>query len=267
MQKRERFLKALIYGNYGVGKTTLAASAIELPSMNNVVIINAERGDMSIDDIADLDAITVDDFKKLGQVHEYLRQHCIARDAGDIDRLRTMEATLRGVDEDAIETPRQYRTVMLDSLTELEAMCFAQLLGITASTRLDEETQSAEWGEYKKNNTMMLRVARAFRDLPMHVIFIAGEKYNQDESKRFKYTIDLTGQLAKKIQGFMDMVGYYTMCKPGDDAERRLFVTPSMRFDAKHRYQAFKGDHFDDPTLTSIMKEAGFLDEGGADLK
>jgi len=267
MQKRERYLKALIYGNYGVGKTTLAASAIELPSMNNVLIINAERGDLSIDHIEELDAITVDDFKKLGQVHEFLRQHCIARDAGDTQRLREMESTLRGVDVDEIGTPREYRTVMLDSLTEIESMCFAQLLGITTTTRLDEETQSAEWGEYKKNNTMMLRVVRAFRDLPMNVVFIAGEKYNQDETKRYKYTIDLTGQLAKKIQGFMDMVGYYTMCKPGDDAERRLFVTPSMRFDAKHRYQAFKGDYFDDPTLTSIMREAGFLDDKGVDLK
>jgi len=269
VQRRERYLKALIYGTYGVGKTTLACSALTVPSMCDVIIINAESGDLSVDHMERLDTITVKDFRRLGQINEFLKQHCNARDEENIEQLIAMEAHLRGVDPDDIKEPRQYRTVILDSLSELEAYCFNQLLGITDSTRLDEETQSAEWAEYKKNNTMILRVVRAFRDLPMNVIFTCGEKYTQDETKKFKYVPDMTGQLAKKVQGFMDMVGYYAMGKSGDDIQRRLYVMPSGtgRYDAKHRYQAYKGEHFTDPTIGSILQEVGLLNKDGTTLK
>jgi len=269
VQRRERYLKCLIYGNYGVGKTTLAASANFVPAMRNVIMINAESGDLSIEDHEDLDSITVTDFRRLGQINEFLKQHCAARDAGDTEKLIAMEANLRGVEIEEITEPRLYKTVILDSLSELEAYCFNQLLGVTDTTRLDEETQSAEFKEYKQNHTMMLRVVRAFRDLPMNVICTSGEAYNQDETKKYKYTPDLTGKLAKKIQGFFDMVGYYVQGKSGDKDERRLYVSPSPtgRYDAKHRYQTFKGDHFVNPTMATIVKEAGLLNLSGTALK
>ena len=238
--------------------------------MNNVIMINAEAGDLSVDSEDNLDAIRVTNFAALGRINEFLKQHCTARDAGDIDKLRTMEAHLRGVEESEITEPRQYRTVILDSLTELEAYCFEQLLGITDTTRLDEEVQGAEWGEYKKNNTMILRVVRAFRDLPMHVIFTCAEKYTQDETKKFKYTPDMTGKLSKKIQGFMDMVGYYVQGKGENETiQRRLYVMPSGtgKYDAKHRYQSFKKDHFVDPTIGSMLSEVGLLNKDGTALK
>ena len=93
--RRERYLKALIYGTYGVGKTTLAVSATEVPSMNNVIMVNAESGDLAVDEVENLDAITVQDFRTLGQIHEFLKQHCKARDDDNIEKLVTMEAALR----------------------------------------------------------------------------------------------------------------------------------------------------------------------------
>ena len=269
VQRRERYLKLLIYGTYGVGKTTLACSALKVPSMNNVIMINAEAGDLSVDQEKNLDAIVVQKFTTLGRINEYLKQHCKARDEGDKKFLIKSEALLRGVEESEIKTPRMYRTVILDSLSELEVYCMNQLLGITDSTRLDEETQSAEWTEYKKNNTMILRVVRAFRDLPMNVIFICAEKYNQDETKKYKYVPDMTGQLSKKIQGMMDMVGYYVQGKDGDQIQRRLYVMPSGngKWDAKHRYADFKDDHFVNPTIGMMLKEVGLLNKDGTALK
>ncbi len=268
-QRRERYLKMLIYGNYGVGKTTLACTAVNVSSMQDVVIVNAEAGDLSVSEFENLDEITVKDFRTLGRINEYLKQHCKARDEGNIDFLRESEANLRGCEEKDIKTPKQYNTVIIDSLTELEAYCFNQLLGITDTTRLDEDPQSAEWTEYKKNHTMMLRVVRAFRDLPMHVIFTAAEQFQQDESKRYKYSPDLTGKLSKKVQGFMDMVGYYAIGKEGDKTIRHLYVSPSPlgKYDAKHRYAAFKGEYFLDPTIKKILIETKLADKNGAPLK
>ncbi len=267
--RRERFLKMLVYGAAGVGKTTLSCSSLDVPSMKDVIMINAEAGDLSVDTMKDLDAITVTEFRELGRINEYLKQHCKARDEGDKKFLIASEANLRGVNESEIKKPRQYKTVIIDSLTELEAYCFNQLLGITDSTRLDEETQSSEWTEYKKNHTMILRVVRAFRDLPMHVIMTCAEQYSQDETKKFKYTPDLTGKLSKKVQGFFDMVGYYAQGKEGDKVQRRLYVMPSAlgKYDAKHRYQEFKSDHFIDPTIGTMLTKVGLLNKDGTALK
>jgi hypothetical protein len=267
-QRRERYLKLLIYGNFGVGKTYLAGSAAEVASMRDVLIINAEAGDLSLTAFEGIDEITVKDFKTLGQINEYLKQHCKAREEGDIERLKELESAVRGVDVEDIDKPRQYHTVIIDSLTELEAYCFNQLLGITDTTRLDEDPESAEWTEYKKNHTMMQRVVRAFRDLPMHVIFTASEQFQQDESKRYKYSPDLTGKLSKKIQGFMDMVGYLAIGKDGEKTIRRLYVSPSPtgKYDAKHRYQAFSGEFFLNPSIKKILFETKLADKDGVPL-
>jgi len=268
-QRRERYLKMLIYGNYGVGKTYLAGTATEVESMKDVLMINAEAGDLSLDAFEGVDAITVQDFRTLGRINEFLKQHCRARDEDDTATLAKLEASVRGIDVKDIKKPRKYYTVILDSLTELEAYCFNQLLGITDTTRLDEDPQSAEWTEYKKNHTMMLRVVRAFRDLPMHVIFTASEQFQQDESKRYKFSPDLTGKLSKKVQGFMDMVGYLAIGKEGDNTIRRLYVQPSPigKYDAKHRYSAFKSEFFLNPSIKKILIETGLADKNGAPLK
>jgi len=268
-QRRERYLKLLVYGNYGVGKTYLAGTASIVESMQDVLMINAEAGDLSLDGFENVDQITVRDFATLGRINEFLKQHCVARDAGDTERLKELESAVTGEEIEDIKEPKQYYTVILDSLTEIEAYCFNQLLGITDTTRLDEDPESAEWTEYKKNHTMMLRVVRAFRDLPMHVIFTASEQFQQDENKRYKFSPDLTGKLSKKIQGFMDMVGYLAIGKDGEKTIRRLYVSPSPvgKYDAKHRYSAFKGEFFLNPSIKSILYETGLANKDGTPIK
>lgn len=272
--KKARFLKLLVYGAPGVGKTTLAATSLDVKHMKDVILINAESGDQAldgdlIDNVDDIFTVTVTTFKLLSRVHEFLKAHCKARDEDDgpdIDALRRMQASLTGEDEADIDKPAQFKTVIIDSLTEVEAHCFNQLLGVTHNTRIDEETDTAEFKEYKQNNGMILRLVRNFRDLPMHVIFICAEQYDKDETNKFKYTPDMTGKLVKKIQGFMDMVGYLKLVRTDTAGEvRRLHVVPSAngKFDAKHRYQTFKGKHFDNPTLNDMLKKIGFVSGKG----
>lgn len=246
----------------GVGKTTLAGTSADVVLMRDILLINAEGGDLSIAD-KDIQEVGFDNFKALQPIHQFLQAHCRYRDNGDDEALRTLQDRVFAPLDDGGAAPlKRFRTVIVDSLTEVEARCMNQLLGITDRTRLDEESESAEWSEYKKNHTMMLRVVREFRDLPMHVIFICGRRYTTDETRKHKYSLDLTGQLALKVQGFVDMVGYYTQSSGEDNkVERRLYVMPSTdgRYDAKHRYSAFKGQYFKDPTIGSILNDVNLL--------
>lgn len=259
-QQRGRYHKWFIYGNYGCGKTTLAGTACEVDNMRDVLLINAEAGDQSVADM-DISVITVSTYKTLSKVKEYLSAHCKARDAGDIEKLRQMEGVLRGETLDDGVEPKKFQTVIIDTISEVESYCMYQLLGITDTTSLDEEVASPEWAEYKRSRSMMLRLIRGFRDLPMNVIFTCAEQYTQDETKKMKFAPQLTGRLSKDVQGFMDMVGYYQVGNARDDGSvpRRLSVIPSGKFDAKHRYPSFKGTHFDDPTVSKILDSIGFL--------
>ena len=265
VRHRQHYLKLLIYGAYGVGKTHLAASAADVPQMRDVILINAESGDLSIPDEWPVDGIPFGSYGDIQQVRNFLRKHCKQRDSNDIEGLRKTQAWLTGVEEEDVsdEDIRRYKTVVIDSLSEIEARCFNQVLGITDDTRLDAELDRVEWSDYGQKNTLMLRLIREFRDLPMHVIFTCGAKYTQDEQRKRGYTLDLTGQLANKAQGFVDMVGYYQSAVHEEQMVRRLNVQPSAdgRFDAKHRYSRFKGGFFMDPTIGTILSEVGLMQE------
>ena len=101
----------------------------------------------------------------------------------------------------------------------------------------------------------------------MHVIFTAAEQFQQDETKKYKYSPDLTGKLSKKIQGFMDMVGYLAIGKDGDKTIRRLYVSPTGKYDAKHRYAAFKDEYFHNPTVKNILVQTGLANKDGTPVK
>src|SRR3990167_6857462 len=83
VQRRRRHLKLMIYGNYGTGKTTLAGSSCEVSQMQDVLLINAESGDLSLDHMENLDLITVRDYRTLARILAYLLRYCLAGAAND----------------------------------------------------------------------------------------------------------------------------------------------------------------------------------------
>ncbi|KKK66256.1 hypothetical protein LCGC14_2965920 [marine sediment metagenome] len=262
-QDRERFLKMLVYGDYGVGKTYLAGTAADVPEMRDVLIINAESGDLTLDSdehsFDKIDVVTVQNYNQCSRVYEYLKLHSQFRLEGNDEKLRGLQDLLFA---DNIKDPkrlRKYCTVVVDSLTEVEAYCMNQLLGISDTTKLDDEVQSAEWSEYKKNHSMMQRMVRNFRNLPMHVIMTCARNYIQNEQKQMLFSPQMTGKLSGQIQGFMDMVGFLVLGATTEDGRipRRLYVQPTGKFAAKCRFSSFKGDHIDNPTIKVILDAVG----------
>lgn len=266
----DRYLKMLVYGPYGVGKSTLVGSAVDVASMRDVLFIDAESGDMVLEDNPrisspeNIEHVRVTNFLQVARVQEFLKSHCARRDANDIDGMRKVEAMLKGVPVEEIPTPRKFRTVIIDSLSEIEAYCMYGLLKVNEGdilTGASDEIDVARFDEFRKNNMMMQVLVRALRDLPMNVLFVCAQQYTQDELKRFHYGPQMTGKLAAQIQGFVDIVGFMKSGQPDERgiAPRRLFVQPIDRFDAKNRRPFFTGSFFDDPTMTTIMKGIGLV--------
>ena len=272
VRKGDRWLKILIYGRQGAGKTTLAGSAVDVSRMRDVLFINIESGDLTFEDnpriqnVDKLDQVEVNNFKQVAKIYEFLSSHCKFRDTDNQEKLRQYESWLKGCDPEDIKEPRKYRTVVIDSLTELEAYCMYGLLGIHGEfdiTQIDDDMKTAEFSEYKKNNNMVNLLVRAFRDLPMNVVIVAAQEYAQDELKRFHYTPALTGKLKTQVQGYFDIVGYLSRATPDDkgNAPTRLYIQPIGKFDAKNRRASYKESFFDDPTMSSIMKAVGLMQD------
>ena len=260
----ERFIKMMVYGEPGSGKSTLFASAVDVPHMNDVLYIDAEKGEMVLDEndriknADNIDRVRVSDFRTVASIQEFLKAHCIARDNNDEDKLRTLEAMAKGVEPSEIVKPRRYRTVIVDSLSEVNEFCMYQLLNLSTDMHLDlDDMDVAEWGEFRKSNQMMQLLTRAYRDLAMNVLFIASAQYSQDELKRKAFTPNMTGKLAGQVQGFMDVVGYLQTGKVPEgqaEAPRRLWVQPVGNFNAKNRRSVWKQAYFDNPVMQDIME-------------
>jgi hypothetical protein len=257
-----------VYGQPGAGKSTLMGSSVDVESMRDVLLIDAESGDLVLENnprikaSAEIEHVRVTNFYQAAQVLSFLRKHTERLVANDEDGLRKTEAWLKGVHPDEIVKPRRFKTVVIDSLTELEAYCMYGLMKVNEGDLLTgaaDEVNVARFDEFRKQNMMVQVLVRAFRDLPMHILFVCAQQYSKDETSRFHYGPAMTGKLASQIQGFVDIVGFL---RPGGvdetgKAPRRLYVQPIDKFDAKNRRASFKGAFFEDPTFTTIMKELG----------
>jgi hypothetical protein len=277
MQERDRWLKMIVYGKPGIGKTELCATAVDLPAMNDVLLLNADRGDMTIYESpriqhAELvNSVDVFDFKTAGHILNFLKAHCIQRDIGDIAKLKVLQAMSQGLDpKEGANIPddqvRRYKTVIIDSLSELDAYSSYAILGIDESVIMSEEVDTAGWPEFRKNLERMKFLIREYRNLPMNVLFTCGEKFSQDENKKYHYTLSLTGQLAAAVQGFVDIVGWLVPA-PATDSKpnpRRMWIdqvtgTGIPRYEAKNRRPSLKAPFLDDPTMATIMQGIGLV--------
>lgn len=259
--REERYLKFMVYGDFGVGKTYLAATAQDVPEMRNVLFIDAEAGDLTISWRDDIRVARVADFTALARIHDmFLVKHCSIRDkmAPGPERDKRIMELEQQFSEEEITEPRYYNTVVLDSLTEIQKYCMYQILGITADTTMDTDWVSAQIQDWGKLLEKMRLLVRSFRNLNMHVIFVAQLDEEQDHLKQYHRKPLFDGKLAKEITGFVDYLGYYVSF-PDEKGEttRRLYVTPGKTYKAKNRFRSFTGSYIENPTMHEIIQLSG----------
>jgi hypothetical protein len=269
-ETRSRWLKALFYGPPGGGKTTLTGSATNIEAMQDVLLITAEGGDIVFFDNdrvqhpENIDLLKLERIEQLQKVFEFLQHHIRARDTNNEAMLKKLQAQVFGVPEDQIDRVRRFRTVILDSLTDIEALNMNKILGTGDGFQVGDDFEAPGWTEFRKNNNTIQAVVRSFRNLDVHLLVICGQKWTQDEQKKFHYVPWLSGQLSVQIQSFVDLVGYHipSGADPQQPDLRRLYVQPlagGARFDAKCRGAAIKKAWYDNPTLEDIMKDFRLL--------
>lgn len=188
------YIKALIYGPSGAGKTTFAATAPK------PIFASSEKGLMSIRHLAP-QFMEINSLQDLKDLYNFLKNE-----------------------------KHEFETVVIDSITEINDIIKTEI-----ETRNKRNMQLQDWGILQKE---IKDILRKFRDLPMHIIFLAQETTEKDEEKIVKYLPSLNGKSATEIAYYMDTVGYCFIDKLGN---RKIGTMPNEKYLTKDRTNVIDG--------------------------
>jgi hypothetical protein len=252
----QRYLKLLVYGAPGVGKTTFAGSAQNVDDMRDVLFVDAESGSMSLAGQKDIDFVHVNSYQQVAKVYEFLKLHCGLRKKKDYDKLARLH------EQFGLSVDKEYNTVVIDSLTEVQKLVMYLIKGMEiGNVKLDampDYTQIQEWG---MGLEMLRTLIRSFRDLPMNVIFVAAEQFSEIQTGQIVRMPYFTGKLQFEVQGFLDVVGYMAsrteITEEGNAIEyRRLYLISGKTWQAKNRFASEGLSYIDDPTMQKLYENS-----------
>lgn len=242
-------LSMLVHANSKIGKTTLAATA-PLP----LVVLDAEGGWKWIRD----SPIMVQMYgrplvrKDWNPLREPPPQFDGTWDFCVVT-VRDWDTVKRTYDW-LTQSPHQFVSVIVDSITEIQRRCKANLVGT-------EQMKMQDWGVLL---SYMDSVIRGFRDLTLVqelsvrcVVFIA-----ETREKMGKYRPYMQGQIEVSLPYWVDVCGYMYVRSIIDangqpnGIVRELLVSPhDPQFEAGERVQGRLGTVVSEPNINSIMKQ------------
>jgi hypothetical protein len=215
----------LIYGNPGIGKTTLACSAADVPELSPVIYLGIEIGG----------AVSIK------EKHPEI----------DVIPIKTLKE-LQGVFDDLYrQNGAGYKTVIADNATEGQNIGFDHYFAKTMSGKLNDFTEfnPATWanGAYSWSTEQMRKLAHYFQLLPMVTIFTAWAN-DFGEGGRRDIRPALTNKASLAVTGVFQDVYYYHM---GSDGVRRIQTTTTPSCIAKDRTGRLPS-LIDNPTMQII---------------
>ena len=240
VEEADPYLKILVYGRHGKGKTRLAATA------PNVIIGRVrEEGTRSAREFEGAQVFPINTWSDIDDFYWYLRQ-----------------------------VDHGYQSVALDGLTAMQHMCMKYVLGELEDRDPTRETSMPDRRSWGKLSELMKEQILRYRNLPMHVIFTARERITggeEDEEDIF-HVPDLnpgtrgTALSAVEVIGRIYQKEVRTVKGKGSKKkevkawETRLLIGESDEFETKDQIHEL-GRIVKNPTIPMILEAAGLNGE------
>lgn len=142
----DEFLTSLYYGRSGTGKTTLAATYPK-----NIILLDfKDRGVDSIKDVKGIDILAMDNWSDVEDIYWAINRN-----------------------------PERYKSIVLDTVAGMQNLAIAK---VKEDNNIDESESISRrgWGEVAGlMNTWLMN----FRDLPMHVVFLAPDRIKNNATE------------------------------------------------------------------------------------
>ena len=207
---QDPFIKIMIYGDPGVGKTTLSASAPDW------LMVNIEKG-----------------AKVLKNHKNLVGPNCQALQFKSVFQL---EQLLKYLEQDH-PAFAQYKTIIIDSYSELQKRDLDEIVRVEAAKDASRNKYLPIGPDYNINTEHLRQIGTALKNLNRHVIVTAHVKEEKDDSSgRLLVRPNLTPKLAGTMAGLFDVVGYLQRTTDASGNEvRTLQVHPTNKVTAKTR--------------------------------
>lgn len=254
--KRKPYFNSLVYGDSGVGKTLLVASAAMVPEMCPILFLDFEEG---------------------GAVFDHLGDDVLANmevlPGDDADPLKWSD--VQAIYDYLWTGKHPFKTVIMDTASEAQVTNLAYLLGYEGKVDLDAKLPKFE--EWNETTAQMRRMFRGFRDLRMNTIFTAHTYMEEHPSstpqhKRFYVKPDFIGtKLRAEAPAFFNIVLYMFAKRAGSVNERHVMTDSDGIFTAKNRIPGAPRDILN-PTMEGLYdmmvrnRQPSTLDLSGAKI-
>lgn len=224
------FLKALIFGPPGHGKTTLLGTAQEDERTHPMLLLDFEGG---VQSLVGLDI--------------------------DVARIKTWDDYNEAY---KIASKGEYRSLGIDSISETHVFALLDILDKEGPQRRDPDL--LQQGDYGKALVIMRRLLREFRDLDLHVFYTALSKDDVDPREGTVKKPSLSGALAEEVPGMMAISGYLAVTE-NDEGEtiRSLLLQnyPKVRTKVRSAWKEIAPDEIHEPSVTKILDALNFAKE------
>lgn len=223
------YVKILIYGRNGAGKSRFAASG-----PNTLIIDINEKGTRSAKG-SGAEVILIDTWKDVGECYWFLKS-----------------------------SDHKYESVAIDTLTALNRLCLRMVMGEAEDRDPNREMGLPDRRAYGRAGELMREQLLAFRNLPLHVVFTAQERVISDEDgdEPVLHTPDLPAGSRGVAMGSVSIIGRLyrqevkvrnkTTKKVTARWEDRMLVGSHEEYDTKDRTNNL-GDVVRRPTMADII--------------
>lgn len=220
LRDAEKFIRMCIYGDPGVGKTPLIATAPK------TLILDADNG--------------VESAAVMGSKAERWRIR-------DWDDLTTAGEYLRH------EGFKDFDWVWLDSVTLFQERGLDQIMRQLVAEKPHRKVYAADKGEYGQNMARIKIWFRELVDVPMNIGFTAHAMRTETDEGEVVYMPAVQGKnMPDVLCGYMNIVGFLTVGKVQGKPVRVLRVQKDELHYAKDRFGAVPGGRMVNPSMPKL---------------